>query len=94
METKKQKQKYERMILMMDANEDINKRELERALTQLGMWDSVKENTGQKGPETHLRGKNKIDGIWSTKDIDCHAARFIPLWSGIGDYRACVMDIP
>ena len=41
----------------------------------------------------HLRGKKHIDGIWSTKDIDCHVEIFIPLWMGIVDHKACVLDI-
>ena len=58
------------------------------------MWDLVKEITRQKGPATKSRGKNQIDGIWSTKEMYCHAAIFIPLWSGIGYKRAGVVDIP
>ena len=48
---------------------------------------------GQKVTAIHFRGKNHIDGIWATKDINCHAERFLPLWSGIGDHRACVVDV-
>ena len=55
------------------------------------MKDLVKEILGQKIPATYFRGKIQIDGIWSTKDIYCHTAIFIPLWSGIVDKTACVL---
>ena len=46
-EIKKWKQKYERIILMMDANEYLNKRKLLRGLTQLVIKELVKERKGQ-----------------------------------------------
>ena len=73
----------------MNANEDMNKEKLAIPLKHLGMRDVAKERTGEKGTSAYLWGKNQIDEIWSTKDIECHESRFIPLWSGIGDHRAC-----
>ena len=79
MGNKIRKKKFERLILTMGANEDPNKIKLLRALTKFGIRDLFKEITGENGPATHFRGKNRIDGIWSTKDIHCHVAIFIPL---------------
>ena len=41
----------------------------------------------------NFRGKNQIDGIWDTKDINYHVAIFIPLWEDIIYHRVCVVDI-
>ena len=68
---------------MVDANKDLNKGKLEKSDTQVGMRDMIKKMKGGKVPTIHFRIKNHIDGIWATKDINCHAEIFIPLWSGI-----------
>ena len=57
----KKMEKDKIIILIIDANEDLNKGKLARSFTQLGMQDLVKKITGGKGPATHFRGKNQID---------------------------------
>ena len=49
------------IILIIDANEDLNKGKLARSFAQLGMQGLVKKITGGKVPATHFRGKNQID---------------------------------
>ena len=44
---KKWQQKYERIILIMNANEYMNKGKLLRSLTQLGIQDLVNSNRGK-----------------------------------------------
>ena len=78
----------------MDAAKNINKVNLARDLPHLGTRDLVKETTGKKVPATQFRGKYQIGGIWVTKDINCHAARFIPLWSILIYHIECVVYIP
>ena len=66
----------------MNADKNLEKGKLARDLNQLRIQDLVKERTRQKGPETHLKEENQIDGILDTKYIACHTERFITLWSG------------
>ena len=51
----------------MDSKECTSKGKLVRGLSQLVT----------KGQEMHFIGKNQIDGIWATKEIDCHMARLL-----------------
>ena len=51
----------------MDSKEGTSKGKLVRGLSQLVT----------KGQEMHFIGKNQIDGIWATKEIDCHMARLL-----------------
>ena len=44
----------------MDANKDINKGKLERALTHLGMWDSVKETPDKRDQRRTSEVKIKL----------------------------------
>ena len=43
------------------------------------MRDIVRELTIMKVPATNFRVENKIDVIWSSEDVDCHGAIYIPL---------------
>ena len=72
---------------MMNTVKDTKKGNIARYPTHLVMLDLVKEKTKQNGPAKKPRGKNHIDGIWFTKDIDCHVARFLPLWYGKVDKK-------
>ena len=84
----------ERVVLMLDANEDLNGGPLSRALDAIDMRDAVRARTGTPGPATWFRGRNQIDGAFATQNVDCCGARFLPFWAGIGDHRAVVIDIP
>ena len=85
----------DRLILMMDANENLANGPLSNALkADLDMRDLVETRTGKGGPATWFRGRHQIDGAFATSDIDCTGARFLPFWYGIGDHRAVVIDIP
>ena len=86
----------ERLILGIDANEDMATGILARALRRpdLRMRDLIRERTGLPGPATHIRGKKQIDGVWATPDITAEEARFLPFGIGVGDHRMLVVDIP
>ena len=84
----------ERLILFLDANENIATGPLSKEFAKLGLRELVRERTNQPGPSTHSSGQYQIDGVFATVEIDCAGARFLPFWSGIGDHRALVVDIP
>ena len=65
---------------MTNTKNELNQVKLARVLPQLGMRYLVKERKGEKLTSTYFRGKNYINIIWDTKDIDCHVERFLPLW--------------
>ena len=86
----------DRIILFLDANENLMSGPLQKQLTAnpLNLQDLIKKRTNLPGPPTFARGKTQIDGVFATEDIICSGARFLPLWSGIGDHRPIVVDIP
>ena len=55
----KWKTQGERMLLMIDSNEDLNSGILQKGLMKLGLSDLVRERSGMIGPATHLEGKSK-----------------------------------
>ena len=44
------------------------------------------------GPKTHFRGKEAIDGIWFSSDLDLISASYLPFHADLGDHRPVVAD--
>ena len=85
----------DRLIMCMDANEDIYKKSLEKSLTKedgLGMQEVVGTFTGEKLGATFFRGTKPIDGIWATPDVVVVGACVMPAGYGVGDHRLFVID--
>ena len=86
--------KGDKIILFIDANENIAKGKMRQLLKKHNMRDLVQSYTGQPGPATFHAGTNQIDGCFGTPDVDCHHAEFLPLNSIMGDHRGIIIDIP
>ena len=85
----------DRLVVCMDANEDIYNKSIGKALTDtagLGMKEVVSTFTGQKIGATFFRGTNPIDGIWATSDIVVVGACVMPCGYGVGDHRMFIVD--
>ena len=59
----KWKEKKERIILFIDANEDLNTGPLVKIFRQLELKDAIRERTGVKGPKTFYQGEHQIDSV-------------------------------
>jgi hypothetical protein len=78
----------------MDANKDIYRKSIGKALTDqdgLNMSEVVGNFTGKKLGATYFRGTKPIDGIWTTKDIVITHACVMPARYGVGDHRMFVV---
>ena len=86
----------EKLILMLDSNENMASGPLSRLLQgpDLAMIDAIHLRSQTPGPHTFIRGSRQIDGAWVTPDIDITAACFLPFFFGVGDHRAMLLDIP
>jgi hypothetical protein len=85
----------ERLILCLDANENIYRGELGRRLTELdglGMKEVVGEFTARQLGATYFCGSEPIDGVWTTGDITVTNACVMPVGFGVGDHRLFVID--
>ena len=85
----------DRLIVCLDANEDIYRHELGKRLADadgLNMREVVGEFTGSKLGATYFRGTKPIDGIWATNDLQVVGACVMPAGYGIGDHRLFVVD--
>jgi hypothetical protein len=71
----------DRLIVCMDANEDIYRKSLGKSLTRmdgLNMLEVVGEFTGKRIGPTFYRGSKPIDGVWATPDIAVTHACMMP----------------
>ena len=85
----------DRLIVCLDANEDVYKKSIGKALTDrdgLNMSEVVGEFTGKQLGATYFRGSKPIDAVWATRDIEVTGASVMPAGFGIGDHRLFVID--
>ena len=86
----------DRLIVCLDANENIYTQALGRMLTDpegLRMVESVGKYTGKKVGPTYFRGSLPIDGIWTTPNVTIANACVMPAGYGIGDHRLFIIDV-
>jgi hypothetical protein len=91
----KWREEGDRLVVCLDANEDIYKKSLGKSLTKrndLNMLEVVGEFTGKKKVPTFFRGSKPIDGIWATPDLVVTHACIMPAGYGVGDHRLFVVD--
>lgn len=80
----------DRIIVCLDANEDIYRKMLGRTLTDtdgLDMVEVVGDHTGCKLGATYFRGSRPIDAVWASRELTVVGARLMPCGYGIGDHR-------
>jgi hypothetical protein len=84
----------ERIILMMDANENVTTGQLCR---QLGSDDIELQNStllrhGSLPAHTHADGSEPIVGLWHTPDVEITEIKWLSFDESPGDHRACVFE--
>ena len=84
----------DRLILMMDANENVYSGKFGQRLSEEGidLKEAVHAQTKGQGPHTHNRGSQPIDGIWFTPDLELTGASYLPFDGSLGDHRPVVAD--
>jgi len=86
----------DRIVVCLDANKDIYRKAIGKALTEedgLDMKEVVGSSTGKRIDPTFFRGQLPIDGVWATSDIRVSNACIMPAGYGIGDHRLFVINM-
>ena len=93
---KEWREQGEKLILLLDSNENMPNGPLSRMLLHpdLGMIDAVQHRSSLPGPHTFIRGSRQIDGAWVTPYVDIDRACFLPFYFGMGDHRGILMELP
>ncbi len=85
----------DRLVVCMDANEDIYKKSLGKSLMSsegLNMVEVVGEFTRKRIGATFFRGSKPIDGIWATQDLVVTHACVMPTGFGERDHQLFVVE--
>ena len=84
----------DRIVLMMDANDNVLNGHIAKALAKDGieLKEAVHAQTPGYGPKTHFRGSQSIDGIWYTPDLELMGASYLPFDADMGDHRPVMAD--
>ena len=85
----------DRLIVCLDANENIYNKSIGKALTDLeglAMKEVVGSYTNKKVGPTFFRGSGPIDGVWATNEITIANACIMPAGYGLGDHQMFIID--
>jgi hypothetical protein len=85
----------DKLIVCLDANEDIYKKPIGKALTLidgLAMQEVVGKFTGRRIVPTYFGGSRPMDAVWATLDVKVAGACIMPAGYGIGDHQLFVLD--
>ena len=85
------KRQGDQIILMADANEHILTGNLGAALTgskwDLGLKEVSHRAWGAQPPNTNIRGKDPIDGVWASSTLEVVGFKILSFYSSVGDHK-------
>ena len=91
------KRQGDQIIFMADANEHILTGNLGAALTgskwDLGLEEVSHRAWGAKPPNTNIRGRDPIDGVWASSTLEVVGFKILSFYSSVGDHQGMVFDI-
>ena len=61
--------KGDRLVVFIDANEDLAHGKMKSMFNRLHMHEAIHQRTGNKGPATWYRGKEQIDGVFMSQGL-------------------------
>ena len=83
----------EKVVLMIDSNDDINTGAFDRKLRQCGLISALRTRHGTNVPPTQHSGSVAIDDIYITPNLQVGKAGYLPFGDGPGDHRGLFVDI-
>ena len=83
----------EKVILMIDLNEDINQGEFSNKLQRCGLISALRNRHGTNTPPTQHSGSVAIDDIYVTHNVLTGKCGYLPFGEGPGDHRGLFVDV-
>ena len=86
----------DRILLFIDANEDIINSRLGKSLTECKADLTEISHTfwpAGSRPHTHISGSVPIDGVFCTSDLDCPNLLSLSFHEGVGDHRTVIIEV-
>jgi len=82
------------IILMLDANENVENGNFNDMMNGLGMRNGIQSRIAQPMPPTHHRGSRPISAIYCSRNIIVTRSGILPIGMGVrGDHRNIYIDV-
>ena len=85
--------KGDKIILVIDVNEDVIDGPLNRMLYSIGLHSAPRSKFGQRPPPTQHNGSKAIDDIYVSSDVRCNKTGYFAFGDGPGDHRGLFIDL-
>jgi hypothetical protein len=86
-------QQGDRLLIFMDMNELILNGPLANCMLGMGLEEAIHQHWGDIKPHTYMGGKEPIDAVFHTPDLEVTSTLQLSFHKGIGDHRTVLVDI-
>ena len=82
------------IVIMLDANEDVENGEFNNMMQGLGLRNGVSARINSTMPATHHRGSRPISAIYCSRNLVVTRSGILPIGMGVrGDHRNIYLDV-
>ena len=87
------RQQGDRLLIFIDMNKDILNGPLAKRMLRMGLEEATHQHWGDIKPHTYLGGKEPIDAVFHTPDLEVTSTLQLSFHKGVGDHRTVLVDI-
>jgi hypothetical protein len=86
-------QQGDRLLIFMDMNEHILNGPLAKRMLGMGLEEAMHQHWGDIKPHTYMGGKEPIDAVFHTPDLEVTSTLQLSFHKGVEDHRTVLVDI-
>jgi hypothetical protein len=86
-------QQGDRLLIFMDMNEHILNGPLVKRMLGMGLEEAMHQHWGDIKPHTYVGGKEPLDAVIYTPDLEVTFTLQLSFHKGVGDHRTVLVDI-
>jgi hypothetical protein len=87
------RQQGDRLLIFIDMNKHILNGLLAKRMLRMGLEEAMDQHWGDIEPHTYVGGKEPIDAVFHTPDLEVTSTLQLSFHEGIGDHRTVLVDI-
>jgi hypothetical protein len=81
------------LLIFIDMNKHILNGPLAKSMLRVGLEEVMHQHWGDIEPHTYVGGKEPIDAVFHTPDLEVKSTLQLSFHEGIGDHRTVLVDI-
>ncbi len=87
------RQQGDRLLIFMDMNEHILNGPLAQWMVRMGLEEATHKHWGSIEPHTYVGGKEPIDAVFHSPDLNVTTTMQLSFHEGVGDHCTVLVDI-